>query len=59
MSRSSHLIIRKTGYPSAFPSVQFPVGEKKGIFLFATTSKPALGPTHPSIQWVPGILFRC
>jgi hypothetical protein len=27
-----------------------------GIFLFTTVSGPALGPTQPSIQWVPGAL---
>jgi hypothetical protein len=26
------------------------------IFLFATASRPALGPTQPPIQWVSGIL---
>jgi len=25
-----------------------------GIFLFTPTSKTALGPTQPPIQWVPG-----
>jgi hypothetical protein len=27
-----------------------------GIFLFTTTSRMALGPTQPPIQWVPGVL---
>jgi hypothetical protein len=25
-----------------------------GIFLFTTASRPAVGPTQPPIQWVPG-----
>jgi hypothetical protein len=27
-----------------------------GIFLFTTVPRPALGPTQPPIQWVPGAL---
>jgi hypothetical protein len=28
----------------------------KGIFLFATASRPALRPTKPPVQWVEGAL---
>jgi hypothetical protein len=34
--------------------VRVPVGVKN--FLFSTASRPALGPTQPPIQWVPGAL---
>jgi len=34
--------------------VRFP--SEAGIFLFATASRPALGPTHPPIRWVLGVL---
>jgi hypothetical protein len=26
------------------------------VFLFTTASRPALGPTQPPIQWIPGAL---
>jgi hypothetical protein len=31
------------------------IPEKSKIFLFSTASKPALGPTQPPIQWLPGV----
>jgi hypothetical protein len=34
--------------------VRFPGGQE--IFLFFMSSRPALGPTQPPIQWVPGAL---
>jgi len=36
--------------------VQFLAGARKGILLFATASRLALGPTQPPIQWVPWAL---
>jgi hypothetical protein len=36
--------------------VQFPAVAMMGFFLFATASRPVLGPTHSPIQWVPGAL---
>jgi hypothetical protein len=32
-------------------------GRGLGIFLFTTTSRMALGPIQPPIQWVPGAPF--
>jgi hypothetical protein len=31
--------------------------EGLGIFLYSTASRPALGPTRPPSQWVPGAVF--
>jgi hypothetical protein len=34
--------------------VRLPVEQE--IFLYSTASRPALGSTHPPIQWAPGAL---
>jgi hypothetical protein len=39
---------------NCFTGVRFPAAKK--IFLLAHTSRPALGPTQPPIQWEPGAL---
>jgi hypothetical protein len=31
-------------------------GRDKRFFLFNTASRPALGPTHPPVQWISGAL---
>jgi hypothetical protein len=35
---------------------QSSIPDRVKIFLFSTVSRPALGPTQPSIQYVPGAL---
>jgi hypothetical protein len=32
-------------------------GRSKRIFPVASVFKPALGPTQPPVQWVPGVYF--
>jgi hypothetical protein len=34
--------------------VRFPAGAR--IFPVASVSRPALGPTQPPVQWVPGVI---
>jgi hypothetical protein len=36
--------------------VQFRTEIGKGLFLFATVSRPAVGPIQPPLQWVPRAL---
>jgi hypothetical protein len=42
-----------TGYVLEGRGSELSMGE---IFLFSTTSRPAMGPSQPSIQWLPGAL---
>jgi hypothetical protein len=37
--------------------VQLPAGAMIGLFLFATASRPVLGPTQPPVKWVPETLI--
>jgi hypothetical protein len=55
MSRDSSVgIALGHGLDERGSRVRFPAG--LGIFLFATVSRTALGPTQPPIQWVTGAL---
>jgi hypothetical protein len=49
-----YMLIMGYGLDDQGSRVRFPVGA--GIFLYTTTSRTALGPTQPPIQWVPGAL---
>jgi hypothetical protein len=45
-----------TGYRLDGRGIRFTPGKDKTFFLFSTTSRPVLDPTHPPIQWIPGDL---
>jgi hypothetical protein len=45
-----------TGLQAGLPGLDFRKGQV--IFLYPTASRPALGLTQPSVQWVPGALFQ-
>jgi hypothetical protein len=45
-----------TGWTTGVPGFDF--RWRLGIFLFATASRPVLGPTQPPIKWVSGIFPR-
>jgi hypothetical protein len=44
---SDRLRARRPGFDSR---------QRQELFLYSTESKPALGPTEPPIQWVPGTI---
>jgi hypothetical protein len=49
---SSGSIVSDYGLDDRAIGVRFPAGAKD----FSSVSRPALGPTQPSVQWVPGVL---
>jgi hypothetical protein len=53
---SSGSIVSDYGLDDRAIGVRSPAGER--IFPLASVSKPALGPTQPPVQWVPGVKAR-
>jgi hypothetical protein len=49
---SQYSIWLRTGRPGFDPR------QRQRIFLLASASRPALGPTQPPVQWVPGSFPR-
>jgi len=47
LSIATRLWVRRSGFDSR---------QRQGVSLFVPTSRPALMPTQPPIQWVPGAL---
>jgi hypothetical protein len=50
-------IVRKP-FLSMLIMIMFDPQQRQRIFLLASVSRPALRPTQPPVQWVPGVLSR-